>query len=65
MDARAEIGALIARIGNGAPFLVDTDSGTLRVQQSGRLYLGINDDVVSDNHGEFRVTIANSRGGGR
>ena len=52
-----EIGALIGRVGNSAPFLVGSDSGELRVPRDGRLYLGVNDDVLRDNQGEFRVTI--------
>jgi Ca2+-binding EF-hand superfamily protein len=52
-----DIGALIARIGNSAPFLVGSDSGDLRAPRDGRLYLGVNDDILRDNRGEFRVTI--------
>jgi hypothetical protein len=50
-------GALIGRIGNGDPFLVGDDRGPIRVRDSGRLFLGINDDYLLDNSGEFRVTI--------
>ena len=49
-------GALIARIGNAAPLFVGADS-TLRANASGLLYLGVNDDELSDNRGEFRVRI--------
>jgi hypothetical protein len=52
-----EIGALIGRIGNSAPFLIGSDSGDLRAPRDGRLYLGVNDDILRDNRGEFRVTI--------
>jgi len=52
-----EIGALIGRIGNSAPFLIGSDSGDLRAPRDGRLYLGVNDDVLRDNRGEFRVQI--------
>jgi hypothetical protein len=52
------IGALIARIGNSAPFLVGLDSGPLRAPRDGRLYLGVNDDILRDNRGEFRVVIS-------
>jgi hypothetical protein len=54
-------GALIARVGRSAPFPVATDNGRVRMPQSGRLWLGINDDNVSDNRGEFEVTIQFAR----
>jgi hypothetical protein len=50
-------GALIARVGPSAPFPVVVRDGRVRVPQAGRLFLGINDDKVSDNSGEFHVTI--------
>ena len=57
------VGALIARVGNSAPFFVGARANALRVQQTGRLYLGINDDILTDNSGDFRVTvIVNGRG---
>lgn len=49
-------GGLIARIGNGPPIFVGADS-TLRANASGELYLGVNDDYLADNRGEFRVKI--------
>ena len=49
-------GGLIARIGNSAPLFVGADS-TVRANASGLLYLGVNDDHVSDNRGEFRVKV--------
>lgn len=53
----SDIGALIARIGNNEPFIVGTDLTGFRVQQAGRLFLGVNDDVLDDNSGEFRATV--------
>src|SRR5687768_1184968 len=54
---RAFAGALIAKIGpNGAPFPIG-DQATVTMPQAGVLYLGINDDNVGDNQGEFRVDI--------
>jgi hypothetical protein len=50
-------GALIARIGNSRPFLLG-NQGTMRMPASGELFLGINDDVVADNTGNFSVTIS-------
>lgn len=51
------IGALVARVGNSAPFFVGANGNGLRVPQNGRLYLAINDDILTDNSGEFRVTV--------
>ena len=50
-------GGLIARIGNGPPLFVGADS-RFRANASGQLYLGVNDDHVADNRGEFRVKVA-------
>jgi hypothetical protein len=54
----ASAGTLIARIGNGAPFAVGTRRLIARAPRSGRLYLGVNDESLDDNDGEFRVTVA-------
>lgn len=48
--------ALIGKIGNDLFFIGD-DTGAIRVRNSGRLYLGINDDVLTDNSGNFRVVV--------
>ena len=57
------VGALVARVGNSAPFFVGARANALRVQQTGRLFFGINDDILTDNSGDFRVTvIVNGRG---
>jgi hypothetical protein len=50
-------GALIGRIGNSAPFGVG-DQIQIIAPASGELYLGVNDDVLADNRGRFRVRIA-------
>jgi hypothetical protein len=50
-------GGLIARIGNGPPLFVGADS-MLRAYATGQLYLGVNDDHLADNRGEFRVKVA-------
>jgi hypothetical protein len=49
-------GGLIARIGNSRPLYVGADR-TIRASASGQLYLGVNDDHLADNRGEFRVKI--------
>lgn len=53
---RAFAGALIGRIGNGAPFAIGNQA-TITIPSSGQLFLGINDDGFEDNQGEFRVEI--------
>ena len=52
-------GALIGRIGTGSGdmFYIGGDRGTFRARTSGRLYLGVNDDQLQDNSGQFRVLV--------
>ncbi len=50
-------GALIGRIGNGAPFAIGNQTVPLPMPDSGLLWLGINDDSVSDNSGHLVVTM--------
>jgi LmbE family N-acetylglucosaminyl deacetylase len=54
----AATGALIGRIGADAAesFLIGTEQKII-APKSGRLYLGINDDTIGDNDGQFRVWI--------
>lgn len=54
-------GALIARIGDSTPVLVGQSEIIERANQSGRLYLSVNDDYLLDNRGEFRVTVTTQR----
>jgi hypothetical protein len=50
--------ALIGKIGSSNdPFFIGDETGPVRVRSSGRLYLGINDDVLTDNSGNFRVVV--------
>jgi hypothetical protein len=51
--------ALIGRIGAGANdmFYIGNDNGPIRVRSSGRLFLGVNDDYLQDNSGNFRVVV--------
>jgi hypothetical protein len=49
-------GALIARIGNSRPFGIG-DQTSIPMPAAGVLFLGINDDGLQDNTGEFRVEI--------
>lgn len=48
--------ALIGKIGNDLFFIGD-ETGPVRVRTSGRLYLGVNDDVLTDNSGNFQVVV--------
>lgn len=49
---------LIGRVGEGDEiFFIGADTGAIRMRSNGRLYLGINDDMLGDNSGTFRVTI--------
>jgi hypothetical protein len=57
----APAGALIGRIDNSAPFLIG-DRRSVPVTSSGRLHLGVNDDHMPDNSGEFEVMVAVRRG---
>lgn len=50
-------GALIARVGNSAAIFIGADP-SFRAPASGPLYLGVNDDELSDNRGDFRVRIS-------
>lgn len=54
--SNAPAGILIARIGNGAPFAVGARR-TMRAPVSGRLYLGVNDDYLEDNGGQFNAMV--------
>jgi hypothetical protein len=53
-------GALIAKVGDSAPILVGRNP-TLRAPARGQLFLGVNDDNLSDNKGQFRVRIVPGR----
>lgn len=53
-------GALIGRIGNGQPFAIGNQT-SIQMPASGVLWLGVNDDVVSDNSGQFNVVITRAR----
>lgn len=54
-------GALIAKVGNSAPFPIGDVSTPVTMPADGQLYLGINDDEVSDNRGEFIVQLNRNR----
>lgn len=54
--SRQSAGALIARIDEGPAFFVG-NRRSIRAPASGRLYLGVNDDHLADNAGEYDVLI--------
>ena len=56
---RRPAAALIGKVGEDSNdlFFIGDDRGPIRLQNSGRLYLGINDDVLTDNRGNFRVLV--------
>lgn len=50
--------ALIGKVGSGNDtFFIGNETGPVRMRSAGRLYLGINDDVLTDNSGNFRVVV--------
>jgi hypothetical protein len=49
--------ALIGRIGNDV-FYIGDDVAAFRLRSGGRLFLGINDDVLTDNSGTLRVVVS-------
>jgi len=50
--------SLIARIGDSNDyFFLGDDRGAVRMRSSGRLFLGINDDNLTDNTGYFTVIV--------
>ncbi|HKY21078.1 MAG TPA: hypothetical protein VJM31_07655 [Vicinamibacterales bacterium] len=51
------VGALIGRVGKGQPFSIGDTAKALDMPTNGRLFLGVNDDHVSDNSGNFVVKI--------
>jgi hypothetical protein len=50
-------GALIGRINNGQPFSIGDPDQAIRMPDDGRLFLGVNDDHVADNSGNYVVRI--------
>jgi hypothetical protein len=51
------VGALIGRINNGRPFSIGDPAQSFDMPENGRLFLGVNDDHVADNSGNFVVRI--------
>jgi hypothetical protein len=55
--SNAPVGALIAKIGNGRPFMVGAPADPISMTANGQLFLGVNDDNFGDNTGNYSVTI--------
>jgi hypothetical protein len=51
------LGALIGRVGPVGVFAIGNQNAALPMPADGRLFLGVNDDNVTDNSGEFVVTV--------
>jgi hypothetical protein len=52
----APAGALIGKVGNGAPFLIGSQQ-RVRMTEAGQLFLGVNDGHLEDNEGNFQVSV--------
>ena len=50
-------GGLIGRVGNGRPFAIGSTRMPINMTDSGKLFVGINDDNFADNGGSFEVRI--------
>ncbi len=57
---RRPAAALLGRVGEGSTdyFFIGDDKGPIRARAGGRLFLGVNDDFLQDNRGNFRVTVS-------
>ena len=51
------VGALIGRVNNGQPFAIGNSTDAIVIPATGRLFLGVNDDHVPDNSGNFVVQV--------
>jgi hypothetical protein len=50
-------GALIGRVGNSPPFAIGNSNAAITMPADGQLYVGVNDDVLNDNYGDFFVSV--------
>jgi hypothetical protein len=50
-------GVLIGRVGNRPPFSIGDAAQALQMPADGRLFLGVNDDHVPDNSGNYVVKV--------
>jgi hypothetical protein len=54
-------GALIAKVGNSPAFPIGNQTNAIVMPADGTLFLGVNDDEMNDNRGEFVVSMAQPR----
>ena len=54
--AAVPVGALLGRVGPVAVFAIGNQT-SVPMPADGRLFLGVNDDNVSDNQGEYTVDV--------
>jgi hypothetical protein len=54
------VGGLIGRVGNSQPFPIGANRQPIVMPEAGLLMLGVNDTNVSDNSGEFVVSLQNA-----
>jgi len=59
--SNSPVGALIARVGNGAPFAIGANTQPIAMPADGQLQLGVNDDHFGDNSGTYTVTLTRVR----
>jgi hypothetical protein len=50
-------GTLIGRVGNRPPFSIGNTTQALQMPADGRLFLGVNDDHLTDNSGNYVVKV--------
>ena len=53
----AAAGTLIGRVNSGKPFSIGATTNALQIPATGTLFLGINDDHVPDNSGNYVVKV--------
>jgi hypothetical protein len=56
------VGAVIGKVGtNGTPFPIGTNRGAVTMPNTGRLWIGVNDEFWGDNGGNYQVTVMRVR----
>jgi len=51
------VGALSGRVGTSAPFAIGSQTQPLPMPATGRVFLGINDNELTDNAGFYTVVV--------
>jgi hypothetical protein len=55
--SNSPVGALIARVGKGTPFIIGANTQAITMPVNGQLMLGVNDDHFEDNSGSYTVML--------